>query len=210
MVASEFGAFPQRYVISMAGVKGLKAAPNSIWDLVAGEDGTQGTQAGQFQATDLKNYLDVLVKLTADIGIISRTPRHYFFSQGGDPSGEALIAMEAPLTKKVEQLEATLEPTWRELAAFLLLLDGAAIDSRNIVAEYDENATVQPMTSAIIVKTLVEAGRPLANVYRDMGWSQQDLDELANDQEAARIQDSTFASAVMDVQQRNFDRGDAI
>lgn len=209
MVAAEFGAFPQRYVISMAGVKGLKAAPNSIWDLVAGEDGTQPTTAGQFNAMPLSNYLEAINKLTADIGIITRTPRHYFFVQGGDPSGEALIAMESPLTKKVRRLEETLEPTWRELAAFLLSLAGMAVSSQDIVAEYMPSETVQPRTDAEILKMLVEAGVPLDNVLRDRGWTATDLAELDADRAMQRMRERSYADAVLSAAQRDFDRGEA-
>ena len=210
MVAAEFGAFPQRYVISMAGVKGLKAAPNSIWDLVAGEDGTQGTTAGQFDAMPLSNYLEAINKLTADIGIITRTPRHYFFVQGGDPSGEALIAMEAPLTKKVDRLEATLIPTWRDLAAFLLALEGSAARPQDIVAEYLPGETVQPRTQAEIRKLNVEAGIPIDNVLRDEGWTDADLAELDADREAERLRERSYADAVLSAAQRDFDGGEAL
>ena len=37
MVAAEFGAFPQRYVISQAGIVNLQNNPNAIWDLVAAD-----------------------------------------------------------------------------------------------------------------------------------------------------------------------------
>jgi hypothetical protein len=210
MVAAEFGAFPQRYVISMAGVKGLKAAPNSIWDLVAGEDGAQPTTAGQFSAMPLSNYLEAINKLTADIGIITRTPRHYFFVQGGDPSGEALIAMEAPLTKKVDRLEATLIPTWRDLAAFLLALEGSAARPQDIVAEYLPGETVQPRTQAEIRKINVEAGLPLDNVLRDEGWTEGDLTQLNDDREAERLRERSYADAVLSAAQRDFDRGEAV
>lgn len=210
MIAAEFGAFPQRYVISMAGVQGLKAAPNSIWDLVAGEDGAQGTTAGQFPAADLKNYLDAINKLTADIGIISATPRHYFFAQSGDPSGEALIAMEAPLNHKVERLGATLEPTWRDVVAFMLTLAGVQVDRQAIIAEYEDSATVQPRTAAEVRKLNVEAGLPLHTVLRDEGWTDEDLAEMDADLEAEKVQQSTYASAILDTQQRNFDQGIAV
>ena len=208
MVAAEFGAFPQRYVISMAGVKGLKAAPNSIWDLVAGEDGTQGTTAGQFQATNLQNYLDAITQLVRDIGTISSTPRHFFYAQGGDPSGEALIAMESPLSKKVQRLEATLEPTWRDLAAFLLSLDGTVVNSQDIVAEYMPGETVQPRTQAEIRKLNVEAGIPIDNVLRDEGWTADDLAELDADREAERLRERSYADAVLSAAQRDFDGGE--
>lgn len=210
MVAAEFGAFPQRWVISQAGVTGLQNNPNAIWDLVAGDKDGQGTQAGQFTAADLGNYLKAIESLTTHLGVITRTPRHYFYAQGGDPSGEALIAMEAPLNRKVTRLQAALSPTWRDLAAFLLLLGGVQVPSQRIWANYEPPQTVQPMTAAIITKTLVEAGRPLANVLRDDGWSDADLQEMADDARAERVANASYADAVLTQAQTMFDRGEAV
>jgi len=210
MVVSEFMAFPQRYVISEAGIVNLQNNPNAIWDLVAAGQGGQPTQAGQFPAADLRNYLEVIRDLSASIGVISRTPRHFFYSQGGDPSGEALIAMEAPLNKKVQRLQAALSPTWRDLGAFLLLLAGQDVPSQSIWANYEQPQTVQPMTAAVITKTLVDAGRPLTNVLRDDGWTDEDLAELADDMRAERVAQSTYADAVLSDAQRRFDQGAAV
>ena len=210
LVAAEFGAFPQRYVISQAGIVNLQNNPNAIWDLVASDKDAQPTTAGQFPATDLNNYLVAINRFTQTIGIISATPRHYFYSQGGDPSGEALIAMEAPLNHKVEHLQGALEPTWRDLAAFLLLLAGTSVPSQSIWANYEEPETVQPKTTAEIRELSVRAGLALNTVLRDEGWTEEDIAQSDADIQAERIQQSTYASAVLEAQQRNFDQGNAI
>lgn len=208
-VAAEFGAFPQRYVISQMGIANLQNNPNAIWDLVGADGQGQATSAGQFAAASLDNYLGAINAMITHLGTISQTPRHFFYAQGGDPSGEALIAMEAPLNRKVGRLQSTLAPTWRDLGAFLLLLGGLAIDSRGIWANYEPVETVQPMTSAMIVKTLVEAGRPLTNVLRDDGWTDEELEELAADMQAERVSQATYADAVLSDAQRRFDQGAA-
>ncbi len=210
MVAAEFGAFPQRYVISEAGIANLQNNPNAIWDLVAAAQGGQATQAGQFAATELMNYINAINKLSADIGIISRTPRHYFYAQGGDPSGEALLAMEAPLSKKIVRLQSTLAPSWRDLGSFLLMLAGVEVPSQSIWANYEPATTIQPRTDAEILKLQVEAGIPLFNALRDRGYTDADLQEVADDMEQERQRQSTYASAVLETQQRNFDRGEVV
>ncbi|NIS83046.1 MAG: phage portal protein, partial [Anaerolineales bacterium] len=101
MVAAEFGAFKQRWIISYSDPGNMRNAPNEIWALPAGDGAGQQTQVGEFGVTELDNFYDAIDRLATAIGIISRTPRHYFYQQGGDPSGEALIAMEAPLNKKI-------------------------------------------------------------------------------------------------------------
>ena len=209
MVAAEFGAFRQRYVISQMGITGLQNNPNVIWDLPAADKDSQATSVGEFTPTDLNNYLVALNKLSADIGIISRTPRHYFYAQGGDPSGEALIAMEAPLNRKVTRLQGAFAPTWRDLGAFLLLLAGEPMPSQRIWVNYEPPQTVQPMTDAQIVQTLAQAGMPLQTILRDRGWTDADLQEMADDERAAQVNRASYADAVLTQAQRQFDAGSA-
>lgn len=208
MVAAEFGAFPQRYVISSAGIANLKNNPNAIWDLVAAEQGMQATTPGQFAATELQNYLNAINKLSADIGIITRTPRHYFYQQGGDPSGEALLAMESPLTKKTHRLQQTLTPTWRDLAAFLLRLQEQEVTTQQIRVVYAPVETVQPRSTAEIRKLAVEAGVPLrTHLRRSENWSEEDVAQLDDDRAAERLAERSYADAVLGAAQRDFDRG---
>ena len=207
MLTSEFMAFPQRYVISQAGITNLQNNPNAIWDLVAAEQGAQATSAGQFPAADLSNYLQVIDNLLTKLGIITSTPKHFFYAQGGDPSGEALIAMEAPLNRKVVQLQNTLAPTWRDLAAFLLLLAGVAVPSREVWAQYEPSETVQPMTLAQIRELTVRAGVPLRTALRDEGWTDEDIAQMDADAQAERVAQANYADAVLTQAQRRFDAG---
>jgi hypothetical protein len=204
MVAAEFGAYRQRYIISNAGNLGqLKNAPNEIWDIPAGDGAGQTTTVGEFSATDLTNYLGAMDKLAASLAIISRTPKHYFFTQGGDPSGEALIAMEAPLNRKVEAFEDTVTGTWQRLAAFMLSLVGVTVDPANITPNFDDPRTVQPLTQAQIRQANVAAGLPLVTQLRDEGWSQKQLDGMAQDKAGeSAAQQASLASALVDAQRR--------
>ena len=181
MIAAEFGASPQRYVISHAGLDDtLKIAPNTIWDLPASLEG-QATTAGQFQASDLGNYLNAISALSMFIGISTRTPRHYFFLQGGDPSGDALITMEAPLEKKVSRLTQSLQRTWREVVAFYLELKGTRLKATELIVDFDSFRTVQPGTQAAIRKTGKDTGIPLRTLLRIEGWDDADFKEMEDD-----------------------------
>ncbi len=189
MVAAEFGAFRQRYVISAAGIQTLKNAPNEIWDLPAGDGPGQQTSAGEFSATDLSNYLGAMDKTSTAIGVISRTPKHYFYAQGGDPSGEALIAMESPLNKKAQSAIDRFAPTWAELASFLLELDGTeGVQKSDITPIYDEPATVQPRTEAEIRQMDVATGIPLITTLRRSGWTESEIEQMQEDKADAQAQ----------------------
>lgn len=189
MVAAEFGAFRQRYVISAAGIKTLKNAPNEIWDLPAGDGPGQQTSAGEFSATELSNYLSAMDKTASAIGAISRTPKHYFFAQSGDPSGEALIALEAPLNKKAQSAIDRFLPTWAELGSFLLELDGVeGVQRKDIQPIFDEPATVQPRTEAEIRQIDVNTGIPLVTTLRRSGWTESEIEQMQEDKAEAAAQ----------------------
>ena len=211
MVAAEFGAYKQRYVISAAGIgKGkVKNSPNEIWDLPTGMEGEQPTQVGQFDATELQNYLNAIDKLAMSIGVITRTPKHYFYQQGGDPSGEALIALESPLNKKTQRLINTLTPTWQRLGAFLLALNNQQVDARQIYINYEQPQTVQPRTQAEIRKLNRESGLPLTTILRDEGWDAEDLAQLEQDLQSEASSTANYADAALSAAQRQFNAGNA-
>lgn len=207
MVAAEFGAFRQRYVIAQAEPGRLKNSPNEIWAIPAGDGAGQPTQVGEFEQTDLSGYLTAIDKLASAIAIITRTPKHYIFAQGGDPSGDALIAMEAPLNKKVLRYIERFSATWRKIAAFLAQLNGMTIAETDITPLFDDPVTVQPAAQAAIRQASVGAGMPLTTVLRDEGKDDAYLDQMKRDAQEERAQQQTTLAAALARAQREFDGG---
>jgi hypothetical protein len=205
MVSAEFAAFRQRYVIGNMDGKGqLKNAPNQIWDL------PEGSSAGEFEATELKNYLDAIDNLAGAIASITRTPRHYFFSTTGQvPSGEALISMEAPLNKKVQTYIDSFSNTWQRFGAFLLELDGKTVDPETIKPIFERPETVQPRTQAEIREINNRAGVPIVSSLRAEGKSQEEIDQVLKDRaEEQKAERAGLAKALLDARRR-FDKGEA-
>ena len=179
MIAAEFGAFKQRWIVTNADITTLKNSPNEIWTVPAGDGEGENTQVGEFNPTELDNYLKAMERIANNIAIISRTPKHYVFSQGGDPSGEALIAMEAPLNKKTQTHIDRFEPAWAQVAAFVLQLSGAAeIKERDITPTFERPETVQPMTAAQIRQTNVASGIPLNTTLKREGWTEAEIEDM--------------------------------
>lgn len=202
MIAAEFGAFRQRWIVTNADTSKLRNAPNEIWELPAAGPGEQPTTAGEFATTDLQNYLGAIDKLAVSIGIITSTPRHYFYAQGGDPSGEALIAMEAPLIRKVKRFQECLGDSWSDVASFLLALTGMVVDPLDITPLWESATTVQPRTQAEIRQMDVASGIPLVTVLRDEGWTNADLEQMQADKGAEQAaQQAQLAGAMMRAQQ---------
>lgn len=175
MVAAEFGAFRQRYVISNTDTTTLKNAPNEIWSIPSGEG---QTSVGEFAETPLNNYLMAIDKIANSMAIISRTPKHYFYTEAGQVSGEALIAMESPLIAKVEQYEQVFGTTWKELASFMLLLNGVSYPAEDIGLVWEPAQSVQPLMEAQTVKTNRESGIPLETALKWAGKPEAEIKEI--------------------------------
>ncbi len=208
MVSAEYGAFKQRYVISSAEVKGkLKNAPNEIWDLPAGDGMGQGTVVGEFEETNLRNYLDAIDQLATAIAVTTRTPKHLFFEKAGsNPSGETLIALEAGLNKKALRYGERFSATWREVAGFAMGLAGWEIDPMAVQVVYEDARTMQPVTQAQARLTNVQAGMALRSVLRQEGVSEEEIGQVERDKAAeSEAAAGSLAEAVLR-QERAFER----
>ena len=210
MVAAEFGAFRQRYIISQVSVIGkFTNSPDEIWGIPAGDGEGEGTRVGEFSATDLDNYIKAIDQRVNTVAAISRTPKHFFFSQGGDPSGDALVTMEGPINKKASRYIARFAATWRKVAQFLLELSGSVVAEIDIEPNFVEPATIQPMIASQIRKTNIDAGIPLITQLKWEGWTAEEIDELQQDMdETTQRQQAGIGAALLNAQEQ-FSRGGA-
>lgn len=201
MVAAEYGAFKQRWIISNADIGTLKNSPNAIWDVPAGDGIGQDTQIGEFSPTDLSNFMNQAKELSVAISKMSRTPQNYFFlGDRADPSGEALIAMEGSLNKKVSKYVKRFKLVWDQLMLFCWN------DSR-VKVQFSTPVTIQPYTQAQTRLTNTQAGIPLTTLLRDEGWTPAEIEQMNEDKQNEAInQQSNLALGLID-QARKFDRG---
>lgn len=198
MVSAEFGAFKQRYIISDSDTSTLKNAPNEIWQIPPGDGVGQGTSVGEFSETALDNFLNAIDKIANSIAIISRTPKHYFYSGGTNVSGEALMAMEAPLTAKVEQYQKSFSVAWKELGSFLAKLSGVEVAKEDIQLVWEPAQSIQPLTEAQTIKTLIECSIPLETALRWSGRSESEIQEIADVLKKEKAQKATEAQLLLE------------
>src|SRR5215207_3856722 len=107
LVASEFGAFRQRWITGVdvpvdengKPIETFKAALDRVWML---ED--PNVKLGEFGAFDLGNIVKAIESRIQSLASRSRTPPHYMLGQSGAfPSGESLKATETGLVAKVRK-----------------------------------------------------------------------------------------------------------
>lgn len=209
MISAEFGAFKQRYVISNSdGLNALKNAPNEIWNIPASDGLGQPTQVGEFTATELSNFLQAIDSLAMSLASVTRTPKHFFIKQQGDPSGEALMTMEAPLVKKCNRYIARFSPVWSQLMSFLLEVnDGTEVDPKLITPIFEKPASVQPLTQADIRQKTVAAGVPLETALRWEGKSESDIEQMSQDKQAEQDAAQQSLADALKKSEKNFNAG---
>lgn len=192
MVSAEFQSFRQRVIISQADPGELQNSPSMNWWIPAGDERGQQTSVQELGGGNvLDGFLNAIDKIATSLAIISRTPKHYFFMTGGDPSGEALITMEAPLTKKVKKRQASLGVEWQNFAAYLLKLDGSNdVKKSDISLSWEPIETIAASSIASTVQTEINSGIPLVTSLRRKGWSTQDITQLIDDMNDRSLQTS--------------------
>ena len=206
MIASEYGAFKQRYVISGTEVDVLKNAPNEVWDLPAGDGVIQDTTVGQFSETNLQNFMGPLDKLSTSMAKMSRTPQYYFFlGARSDPSGETLYAMDGPLVKKCESYIKRFKREWLRFGRMVAAQLGLEIDPMQLVVEYADPRQSQPYTQAQTRVQNKTAGIPLKTQLKREGWSEGEIVMLEADVAAEReAAEQSLANGMLRAQ-RGFD-----
>jgi len=197
MIAAEFGAYVQRYVISNSDPGSLKNAPTEIWWIPSGDGAGQQSSVGQFNPTQLNNYLDAMDKIANAIAIITRTPKHYFMTTGASISGEALLAMESPLIKKCQKRQREFGAQWQDIAQFMLQLDGVKVEASDIWVLWERSESIQPKTEAETRQLAVNTGIPLVTVLRREGWGEDEIAAMQDDQKLMDKAKQTVAQAVL-------------
>lgn len=207
MVGSEYGAFPQRWIVSQVDVSDLKNAPNEVWRIPAGEPDGEGTKLGQFEATDLSKYLGVIDHLANAMARITRTPAHYFFQQGAGISGDALVAMEAPLAKKAKKYKERLGSDWSDVMSYALKLEGVDVAPEDIEPSWEDERTVQPSAEADVIAKLVAAGVPLKTAVRRSGWNEADIVAMTADKQEEATSGASLAQSMLAKARKNISQG---
>lgn len=175
LIASEFASFAQRWVTGIEiprdpttgraiRQKDWLASAAAVW---AAED--PDTKFGQFQASDLKNYVNAIEMLIQHVAAISRTPPHYLLGQSGSfPSGDSLTATETGLVAKVNAKKTDFSPTWNETMRLALKLAGsekAKQPVQTVWADAEQRIRSQRIDGAMKMSTL---GVPQDALWEEM------------------------------------------
>jgi len=180
LVASEYIAYPQRYVtgleIPVDENTGRPIAPFNISmdKLLIAED--PAAKFGSLSAGDLQNYVTGIEMLVQHIASQTRTPPHYFYLGGNFPSGDAIKSAETGLVAKSRRKMRFFGESWEEVMrlCFKVLNDprGDVQDSETVWAD-PEYRSESELADALVKRSSI--GVPRQQLWEDAGYSQTQI-----------------------------------
>jgi hypothetical protein len=179
LIASEYIAFPQRYVTGMeipVDENGRAKAPFQVAldKLLIAED--PSARFGTLSAGDLQNYVTGVETLVQHIASQTRTPPHYFYLGGNFPSGDAIKSAETGLVAKSRRKMRFFGESWEEVMrlCFKVLDDprGDITDGETIWAD-PEYRSESELADALVKRGTI--GVPRQQLWEDAGYTQTQI-----------------------------------
>lgn len=192
MIAMEFASFKQRYVIGLeVEVDETTGEPTDPTYRNYGADRMMAipdpdAKVGQFDATDLGQFLRVQEKFWASAARVSGTPLHYFFiTQGDFPSGEAMKSAEARFVKKIKDRQIAFGNVWENVVKFALKIEGKEVpDDLQVEALWLDAA---PKSEAELADTAVKkkaVGVSRSQLLKEMGYDDETVYRMLEETDA--------------------------
>lgn len=183
LVASEFAAFRQRWATGLEvpadPETGEPVPDNKFLASVARVWAVEDPEArfGEFEASDLGNYVKAIEMLIQHLAARTRTPPHYLLGQSGAfPSGESLKSTETGLVAKVQDKQIDFGEGWEETIrlAFRAKGDDARAEDYGLETIWrdPESRTMGEVVDAAL--KLKEIGVPREALWERIGATPQE------------------------------------
>ncbi|MFJ3634639.1 phage portal protein [Streptomyces sp. NPDC090112] len=183
LVASEYAAWPQRYVTGLEIQEDEQGRPIEPYKVAVDkllQAENPDVKFGQFEAADLKNYVNLVNMLVQHMASISRIPFHYFLLNGGTaPSGESITSAEAGLIAKARERMLHFGEAWERVMrlAFLVLGDKRSeAHGAEVIWRDPENRTEAQHMDALLKAQLI--GVPRDQLLLDAGYTPQQIERF--------------------------------
>lgn len=183
LVASEFSAYRQRWVTGMDVEIGEDGKPVNPFE--SGADRMfvatdSASEFGQFEATDLTNYVKMMENRIQSVASRTRTPAHYLLGNAGSfPSGESLKATETGLVAKVRQRMRFFGESWEEVMrlAFAVADDPKAkyFKAETIWADPESRTEAEHVDALVKLRTI---NVPIRQLWEDRGYTPTQIDRF--------------------------------
>jgi hypothetical protein len=204
MVASEFAGFRQRWATGIElpvdpktgkTVEPFTSAVNRLWVANPADEESPAPSFGEFDATDLNNYVHAVELIVQHIASQTRTPPHYFYLGGGQPpSGESIKSAESGLVAKSHRRMLYYGQSWEEVQrlVFLVLRDPKSEAPIETVWKDPEFRSEGEHVDAITKKRAL--GIPDEVLWQELGYTPQQVESFKR----MRLEQSVADAALVD------------
>tara|TARA_Y100000310_G_scaffold126272_1_gene125031 strand:+ start:5151 stop:6617 length:1467 start_codon:yes stop_codon:yes gene_type:complete len=203
MVADSLG-FGQRWTMNVDMKNStLDVVPGSILELHSEEEkGNWGV--GEYEMADLKDLLQAIEMLVQHVSGVSRTPQHLFHLSGNYPSGEALKTAESGLVSKVEERQLDFGSAWEDVMRLALRLEGVygsdqTVDAASLrtTMTWKDPETRNDKDFLEGQKVKADLGVPQAQLWREMGYTQEQIDQMLDDKDDEKVRETNIGGALL-------------
>lgn len=186
IVASEFGAAPQRWATGITPpVDPETGAELPLWrpmvDRLLATDAEKAS-FGSFPATDLGNFVKAVEMLVQHVASQTRTPPHYFYLSGQFPSGESIKSAETGLVAKARRKMRHFGEAWEETMRLAFMVAGEkqrarVKDSETIWGDPESRTESEHIDATVKLKAL-DVPPPI--LQERAGFSPQEIQRIAD------------------------------
>ncbi|MFE3579406.1 phage portal protein [Streptomyces vinaceus] len=177
LVASEYAAWPQRYVTGLEIQEDENGNPIepfkvAVDKLLQAED--PAASFGQFEAANLSNYVDLVDMLTMHMASIARVPFHYMLKGGQPPSGDAITSAEAGLVSKTRERMLHFGESWERVMRLAIAVENGGelreeYEAAEVIWRDPENRTEAQHIDALL--KLQQLNVPKQQLWQDAGYT---------------------------------------
>ncbi len=178
----------QNNVLQVPDVDELTGIPKVGFD--AGEDrlwftNDQHVKFGQFDSTDLSQFLQVADSYRIEMARISGTPTHFFLINTSDAmSGEALKTLESRFTKKVYRLGINFGVVWANVMKLALRMQGSTIADDNLTTQWEspeQRSEKERLECLGLKRDILEV--PVDTLREEYGYTLEDIADFDKENE---------------------------
>lgn len=184
LVASEYGAFPQRWATGVEVPKDpVTNEPIDDWVPDISRfltTANPNARVGSLQAADLSNFVVALDNRVNSMASQSRTPPHYLNASADRLSGESMKAAEAGLVARVREKMIHLGDGILEAMslAFAILGDDRANVQDAVLLWSDPETRTEAAHADAVVKKFESRIIPWQITVEDLGYSPPEIDRM--------------------------------
>lgn len=132
-VAQYYSAFKQRYVVGWApddDAEGIRMRASDVWLIDA------DAKVGQFDETDIRQYVDVKQASIRDMAAIAQVPAQSLGANAiSNVSADGLAAMESAKDRKSSEIRTSLGESYEQLLRLCAHLDGDQQEAADFASE---------------------------------------------------------------------------